>query len=97
MFQAYLRLVLGPQFDDTGVDDWIDVDWRMCNLLLFGVCALNPLLDVEVARTIQGERVTVENIGHDHEIAISCELIGDQLGIVEVVADHIGDAVVGPH
>lgn len=59
--------------------------------LALAVLALHPFLDVEVARSVERDGIVVEQIGHEDEVAIGGELVGDQLGIVESVADHVGD------
>ena len=55
----------------------------------------SPLLtdyshDIEVIRPVQRNRIAVEKIGHDDEVAIRRELVGDQLRVDELVADNVG-------
>ena len=61
--------------------------------LLLAVLALHPFLDVEVAGAVERDGVAVEQVGHEDEIAIRGELVGDELGVVEAVTDHVGDAM----
>ena len=59
------------------------------------VLALQPLHDVEVARLVERDRVALEQVGHHDEVAIGGELVGNELGIVEAVADYVGNATRG--
>lgn len=38
----------------------------------------------------------MKQIRHDDKVAIGCQLIRDQLGVDETVADHIGQQQNGP-
>ena len=62
-------------------------------LLVWVVRPLQPLHDVEVAGAIQGDGILVEKVGHQDKVAIGSELVGDELSVVEAVADDVGDAV----
>ena len=63
----------------------------MGNLLLV-VFSFQPFLDVKVASTVQGDRVAVEEVWYENEVAVGCELVGDELKIGEFVAYHVCDA-----
>jgi hypothetical protein len=88
---TYLAIVLGSHLHDAGIDNGIDRG-RQMRRLLWVVLALEPLHNVEIAGAVQGDRVAVEEVGHQDKVAIGGELVGDELGIVEAVADDIGDA-----
>ena len=59
------------------------------------VLSFHPFHDVEITRFVQRDGILVEQVGHDHEVSVGGELVGDELDIVEAVADDVGDAVVG--
>jgi hypothetical protein len=86
--------MLLTQFNDTAVDDGIDVR-RIMSTLVRVILAAEPLHDIEVGWAVEGDWVTVEQVGHHDEVAIGCELVGDELDVVELVADDVGDAVQG--
>ena len=50
-----------------------------------------PGAHIEVYRSIERNWVALEHIGHDDEIAIGGELVRDELGVDESVANDIGD------
>ena len=84
--------LLAPQhsahLDQTGVDDRVD-RWRQ-------VAALGPALgqprhDVEVAGPVQQDGVPVEQVRDQHQVPVGGELVGQQLRVGELVADHVGD------
>lgn len=52
---------------------------------------LQPLWEIKVGATVQLHWIAMEKIGHEHEEAVGSELVGDELGIVELVADDVGD------
>lgn len=91
----------------TLLDDRVN-DWRQVRSFLLVVFTLHPLLNVEVAWPVQWNRVAIEQVGHEDKVAALCqccfvgaswyspirgELVGDELGIVEAMSDHISDAV----
>ena len=82
----FLAPVLRPQLDDGSVNDRVD-PWRK-----MPGGSVQPFLNVEVTWAIEWDGVSVEEIGHDDEVAIGGELIGDKLGVVEFVADDVGEA-----
>ena len=57
------------------------------------VSAVQPFHDIEIARTVQGNCVSVKEIRHKYEVAIRSELIGDELSIVETMTDHVGNSI----
>lgn len=61
--------------------------------LLWVICALKPLHDVEIIITVQGNRILIEQIGSQYEVAVGGKLVGDQLGVDEAVTNDIGYAV----
>lgn len=73
----FLAVVFCAHGDEAGIDDRID-DWRGVGnfLVRFLVVTFEPGLDVEVAWSIEGNGVTVEQIWHHHEISIGSELVG---------------------
>jgi hypothetical protein len=85
--------VLLPHLDDARVDDWVDVGGQVVALLRV-VLAVEPLHDVEAVGPVQLDWIAVEEVWHHHEVAVGGELVGDQLCVVELVADHVGDAVL---
>lgn len=91
--RTYLSSVLLAKLDDAGVDDGIDVR-GIVGALLRVVFAGEPLLDVEVVRAVQLDGVAVEEVGHQDEVAVGGQLVGDELDVDELVADDIGDAVL---
>lgn len=56
------------------------------------ILAIQPLHNVKAVRAVQRDGVVVEKIGHHDEVPVGSELVGDELSIVEFVADDIGDA-----
>jgi hypothetical protein len=50
---------------------------------------LQPGHQIPAGGTIQWHGVTVEKIGHDHEVPVCSQLIGDELGIDKSVTDYI--------
>lgn len=52
---------------------------------------LQPLCEIKVRATVQLQWIAMEKIGHEHKEAVGSELVGDELGIVELVADDVGD------
>ena len=91
----YLASVLGPHLDEARVDYRVD-HWRQMSNLALAVVALHPFPNVEVSRTVEGDRVGVEQIRHEYEVAIGRKLVGDELGIVEAMANHVGYTTVSP-
>lgn len=65
----------------------------MCDLLLV-VFALDPFHNVKVPWAVERDRIAVEEVGHEHKVAVGGELVGDELGVDEAVADHVGDTSV---
>jgi hypothetical protein len=61
------------------------------------ILAIEPFHDVEVARAVELDWVAVEEIGHHHEVAVGGELVGDQVGVVEAVANDVCDAEDGQY
>lgn len=64
-------------------------------LLLRVVFTGQPFHDVKVARSVQRDGVLVEQVWGEDKVAIGGKLVGNQLGIVESVADDIGNAGQG--
>ena len=52
---------------------------------------LDPAGEVEVGGPVQRDGVAEEHVGHVGEVAVGGELVGDQLGVLEAVADDVGD------
>jgi hypothetical protein len=52
---------------------------------------LQPGHDVEVLGAVELDGVALEEIGHDDEVAVGGELVGDELGVDELMADHVGE------
>lgn len=89
---AYLDTVLLSQLDDAGINDGIDVG-RVVSALLGVVLASEPLHDVETLGSVELDWVSIEQIRHHHEVAVCGELVSNKLGIVELVADDVGNAM----
>lgn len=90
--KTHLDAILLTQLDDTAINDRINIR-RGMSTLLGVVFAAQPLHDVEVGGSVELNWVAVKEIGHHDKVAIGSELIGDELHVVELVADHVGDAV----
>lgn len=58
--------------------------------LALGTALLQPGHDVEVLRAVQLDGVALEKVGHDDPVAVGGELVGDELGVDEFMADHVG-------
>lgn len=58
---------------------------------------LHPLSEIKVGATVQLNWIAMEQIGHEHEEAIGSELVGDELGVVELVADDVGETGIASH
>lgn len=52
--------------------------------------ALQPGHQVEGGWAVQRHWIAMEEVGHDDEVAIGSQLVGNQLGIDEAVSDHVG-------
>lgn len=52
---------------------------------------LLPLGKIEIVATVQRNWVAMEKIGHECEEAIGSELVGDELSVVELVPDDVGE------
>jgi hypothetical protein len=89
---AYLDTMLLSHLDDAGVDDWVNVRW-VVSTLLGVILAAEPLHDIEALRTVELDWVAVEQVRHHNKVAVGSQLVGDELDIVELVADDIGDAI----
>ena len=85
-----LAVVHSAHLDERRVDDGVDIR-RQVGRFLRVVSALQPLLDVKVAWSVQWDRVATEHVRHYDEVAVGGELVGDQLGVDEFVPDHVGD------
>lgn len=90
---SYLCIVFCSQLDDAGINDRVHRGREMGSLL-WVICSLKPLHDVEIVITVQGNRILIEQIRHQHEVAIGSELVGDQLSVDKTVTNDIGYAVV---
>lgn len=51
----------------------------------------HPIHDVEPLWSVEGYRVIAEHVWHDDEVALCSELVGDELGVDELVADYVCD------
>lgn len=58
--------------------------------LALGTALLQPGHDVEVLGAVQLDGVAFEKVGHDDPVAVGGELVGDELGVDEFMADHVG-------
>jgi stage III sporulation protein SpoIIIAA len=52
---------------------------------------LQPGHQIEASRAIQQHRIAVKQVRHDDKVAICCQLIRNQLGINEPMADYISE------
>lgn len=50
-----------------------------------------PGHDVEPGRRVELDGVTVKQVRRNDPVVICCELVGDELGVDEAVADHVGE------
>lgn len=78
----YLDLVLLAQLGDTSFDDRID------NL---SSMAILPLGKIKVVTTVQWNWIAVEKIRHECEEAVGSELVGDELSVVELMPEDVGE------
>ena len=53
--------------------------------------ALTSLRRVKVWRVIKGNRIAEEQIGHNNEVSICSELVGNELGLDEAMADDVSE------
>ena len=75
------------------LDDGVDLFGRVARAF---AAVLQPVHDVEALGAVQGDGVAVEEVGHDDEVAVGGELVGDELGVDEAVADDlVGKRVSG--
>ena len=82
--------VLRAHLDQAGVDDRVDGGREVGDSV--GVeSSAHPCLDVEVTWAVEWDRVAVEEVRHQDEVAVGGELVGDELRVDELVADHVGD------
>ena len=81
---------LGPHLDDARIHDRVDRRRQVRNLLL-AIAALQPFLEIEIAGSVEGDGVSVEEVGHEDVVAILGELVGEELCVGEVVPDHVCD------
>ena len=84
---------LRPHLHQTGVNDGIDCRGQMA--------ALRPALcqpghQVKAFGWVKGNRVAIKEVRHHDEVAVCGELVGDELDVVESVANDIGDEEDGP-
>jgi len=86
----FFAIILRPHLNQARINDRINDRWCM-RLLVRVVLSSQPLHDLKVTGTIEWDGILVEEVGHHHEVAVCCELVGDQLGVVEAVADNVGD------
>ena len=71
------------------LDDRVDLIGQVA--LAFRAALLQPGHDVEVRRAVELHGVALEEVGHDDEVAVGGELVGDELGVDELMADHVGE------
>lgn len=64
----------------------------MCDLLLV-VLAHQPFVEVQARGATNGDGITIEEIGDKNQVAIGGELVSDQLGILEPVAQDISQTI----
>ena len=70
------------------LDDRVDLVGQVA--LALRAALLQPSHDVEVLGAVELDGVALEEIGHDDEVAVGGELVGDELGVDELMADHVG-------
>jgi len=71
------------------LDDRVDLVGQVA--LALRAALLQPSHDVEVLGAVELDGVALEEIGHDDEVAVGGELVGDELGVDELMADHVGE------
>lgn len=76
---------LGLHFCQDRLDDGLDPRWQVT------WWTLQPGHEIKVCWTIQRDGISVEQIGHDDQVAISGQLVCDQLGIDEAMANDVGE------
>lgn len=80
-FRTKVGLQLRKHSPDNGLDALWQMTWR----------ALEPAHEIKVRGAIQRDWIAVEQVGHDDEVAIGRQLVGDELGVREAVADDISE------
>jgi hypothetical protein len=88
-----LASIFRPHLDQARVDDGINDGRQVCDLFL-AVLAVHPFHNVKVAWSVEWDGVAMEQVGHHDKVAVGRELVGDELGIDEAVADDVGNAAV---
>ena len=83
-------VVFGAELDDARVDDRVD-GWGEVRSFVGAVFALHPLWELEAVGPVEGDGVAGEEVRHGDEVAVGGELVGEELGVYEGVADHVGD------
>lgn len=71
------------------LDDRVDGVGQVA--LAFRAALLEPGHDVEVLGAVELHGVALEEVGHDDVVAVGGELVGDELGVDELMADHVGE------
>jgi hypothetical protein len=71
------------------LDDRVDLVRQVA--LALGAALLQPGHDVEVFGAVELHGVALEEVGHDDVVAVGSELVGDELGVDELMADHVGE------
>jgi hypothetical protein len=59
--------------------------------LAFRAALLQPRHDIEVLWAVEFDGIALEEVGHDDIVAVGGELVGDELGVDEFVADDVGE------
>jgi hypothetical protein len=60
--------------------------------LLGMVLAAEPLHDVEAFGPVELDWVAIKEIGHHDKVAVRSKLVSNELDVIELMANNIGDA-----
>lgn len=54
---------------------------------------LLPLVKIEVSWSVQRNRITIEKVRHQDQVAVGSKLVSDELSILKTMADNISQTI----